>query len=425
MMAREMSESQSRATAPERTGWDRWGPIIGNWLPYLLLAIATALTLLQANANAREQLVTLLLAFLAAAWVFLLYSRAPEPREANQLRMVVYFAGFLLFASVLMARQPLFFIFAITGFFHAAVLRPRALTVAGVAATSIIINTIITGFPWQTTEAWFMFVTIIVVQTLAFGGGMIISDRLAEQSEQRRQAVAELQAALEENAALQAQLVAQAREAGAAEARRRMAREIHDTLAPGLTGIITQVGALEQARERPDDWQRHLNNAMELARECPGDARRSGNALRPEPLESARLPDALANVAQKWSALNGVPVQVTTSGTAIDLHGELEFVLLRTAQEALANIARHAHASRVGLTLSYVGNSVILDIRDDGVGFTVSEVEADSSGYGLVAMRERLRRIGGQLSIESEPGAGTAISAAVPVLPAVENGGER
>lgn len=270
-----------------------------------------------------------------------------------------------------------------------------------------------------------MFVTIIVVQTLAFGGGMIISDRLAEQSEQRRQAVAELQAALEENAALQAQLVAQAREAGAAEERRRMAREIHDTLAQGLTGIITQLGALEQARERPDDWQRHLNNAMELARESLREARRSVNALRPEPLESARLPDALANVAQKWSALNGVPVQVTTSGTAIDLHGELEFVLLRTAQEALANIARHAHASRVGLTLSYVGNSVILDIRDDGVGFTVSEVEADSSGYGLVAMRERLRRIGGQLSIESEPGAGTAISAAVPLLPAVQNGGER
>src|SRR5690606_7038282 len=121
--------------------------------------------------------------------------------------------------------------------------------VLGVAATSVLIHTIITGFPWPTMDGWLIFGSIIVIQTLAIGFGTVMGERLAELSEQRRQAVDRLEAALAENAGLHAQLLAQAREAGVLEERQRMAREIHDTLAQGLTGIITQLEAVEQARD--------------------------------------------------------------------------------------------------------------------------------------------------------------------------------
>jgi signal transduction histidine kinase len=363
---------------------------------------------------------TAALAAIAAAWVFRMFTRAPEPRRGS-VRLAIYFFGLLAIASVSMSRQPLFFVFAITGFFHASLLRPWPLALLGVAATSILINTIITGFPWPTIELWFLFLTIIVVQTFAIGYGTFIGEKLAEQSEQRKQAVARLESALEENAGLHAQLLAQAREAGVLDERQRMAREIHDTLAQGLIGIITQLEAAEQARDRPDDWHRHLDNAARLARESLSEARRSVEASRPEPLDSGHFPDALAEVAQQWSSMNGVAVEITTTGEVVPLHPEVEVALLRTAQEALANVAKHANASRAGLTLSYMGDSVTLDVRDDGDGFEVpaaASVHGRAVGFGLTAMRQRVSRVAGTLTIESEPGAGTAVSARVPAIPA-------
>jgi signal transduction histidine kinase len=108
---------------------------------------------------------------------------------------------------------------------------------------------------------------------------------------------------------------------------------------------------------------------------------------------------------------------VTTTGEAIPLHPEIESALLRTAQEALANVAKHAGATRVGVTLSFIGDVVALDVRDDGVGFEVSEGRVKSgSGFGLTAMRQRVSRVAGTLAIESEPGGGTAVSARVPAI---------
>jgi signal transduction histidine kinase len=191
-----------------------------------------------------------------------------------------------------------------------------------------------------------------------------------------------------------------------------MAREIHDTLAQGLTGIITQLQAAEQADRQHAGWRRHVRAATDLARESLTEARRSVDALRPASLENAGLGDALATVGERWSSLHGIPVQVTTTGTAQPLAKQAEFVLLRTAQEALANVAKHARASRVGLTLSYLPGEVALDVRDDGRGF--DPAATPDGGFGLVAMRQRVQDQAGLLLIESEPGAGTAISARLP-----------
>lgn len=411
----------ARDGQPAELSWEHWGRVIGNTLPYATLAIALLISLLQRDVTWQERLTTGLLSVLAAAWVYLLYTRIPGNRREKPAIMLVYFAGFLALAAALMARQPIFFLFAITGFLHAADLRPWPLVFLGVGLISILINTLITGFPWSTRESWILFSSLIVLQTLILGFGNLLGERLARLSEQRRQAVASLEAALEENAGLQAQLLEQAREAGILEERQRLAREIHDTLAQGLIGIITQLEAFEGGQELQPDRKRHLENAKRLARESLREARRSVQALRPGPLEKGGLPQALLETAQSWSSLHGVRAEVTTSGDPIPLAPQVEAALLRTAQEALSNVAKHAQASRVGLTLSYMDELVVLDIRDDGVGFQALEPgEGAIAGFGLASMRQRLSQVGGSLEIESEPGGGTAISARVPLLTPVE-----
>src|SRR4029079_14375180 len=142
--------------------------------------------------------------------------------------------------------------------------------------------------------------------------------------------------------------------------RGRIAGEIHDTIAHGLTGIVTQLEAAEQASDRQDDWRRHVDNAIRLARESLAEARRSVEASRPEVLEGVTLEDGLADVAQRWSAINGVPGEVIATRGPLPLHPEIELALLRTAQEALANVAKQAGASRAGVTLTYMGDEVAL-----------------------------------------------------------------
>jgi signal transduction histidine kinase len=206
-----------------------------------------------------------------------------------------------------------------------------------------------------------------------------------------------------------------------------MAREIHDTLAQSLAGIITQLQAADQVG-RDAERRRHLDAALQLARESLSEARRSVQALRPEPLQGGRIEEALSVVAERWSALHGVAATVTTTGAPRPMPAETELTLLRTAQEALANVAKHASASRVGVTLSYFGDLVTLDIRDDGVGFSGGPGLGAGSGgpgglgegrlmggFGLTAMRERVEGLAGSLAIESEPGVGTTISASLPV----------
>jgi signal transduction histidine kinase len=250
------------------------------------------------------------------------------------------------------------------------------------------------------------------------------SDRHTAQREEQFDEVTEakrrLEATLAENAGLHRQLLTQAREAGVLDERQRMAREIHDTLAQGLAGIITQLQAAEQAANDPERWRRHLTAATELARGSLTEARRSVHELRPEPLSTARLSDALRDVAARFTELHGVTATVEIAGTVRAMAPEVEVVLLRTAQEALANVARHASATRVVITLSYLDHDVALDVCDDGRGFDPAQTpkaKRESGGFGLVAMRQRVEGLFGALSVESQPGSGTAISARIPDVP--------
>ncbi|WP_087101279.1 sensor histidine kinase [Nocardiopsis sp. JB363] len=267
------------------------------------------------------------------------------------------------------------------------------------------------------------FVVTIVVMVVVFSHlGEVTADRSAE----REQMVRRLRETIRENEGLHAQLLVQAREAGVLDERRRIAREIHDTLAQGFVGIITQLQAAERSGAG-GEWRPRVDNSLRLARENLTEARRSVDALGPAPLESAALPEALSDLTSRWARLHGVRADFTATGEVRPLRDEVAAALLRTVQEALANVAKHAGAERVGVTLSYMEDVVALDVRDDGVGFDpargpsprpngASDGDSDGArgGFGLTSMRQRVAGLSGILEIESASGAGTAISVVVP-----------
>ena len=164
--------------------------------------------------------------------------------------------------------------------------------------------------------------------------------------------------------------VGQAREAGVGDERRRMAREIHDTLAQGLAGIITQLQAAEGSRPGDGRSGAHIEAALALARDSLAEARRSVQALRPEALERGPAGGRPRRGGRRSLVGTTVAPEVRVTGDVRSLHPELEVALLRVAQEALANVAQHAHASRVAVdTVLSGGPGRRSTWCDDGVGF--------------------------------------------------------
>nr|MDP9494716.1 histidine kinase [Actinomycetota bacterium] len=293
------------------SSWERGFDLVVVWVPYVTLLMGTGLSLLSSNQSSTDRLLTVAWAAVTATWVFFMFTRAGERRK-SQTWMRIYFAGLTVLATGLMFHNGGFFIFAITGFIHSFLLRPAPIAFLGVAVTSLVINSRIV-FPDPTADGWWFFGIIVVIQTVAIGFGTIGGEKIAELSEVRRRTVVELQAALEENAGLHAQLLVQAREAGVTDERQRMAREIHDTIAQGLTGIVTQLEAAGQVKDDPAELQRHLDNATRLARESLTEARRSVNAIVPAPLENHGLPEAIADVAARWSSMSNVSAEVVVT----------------------------------------------------------------------------------------------------------------
>ncbi|NJN55066.1 MAG: hypothetical protein HC804_10090 [Anaerolineae bacterium] len=137
--------------------------------------------------------------------------------------------------------------------------------------------------------------------------------------------------------------------------------------------------------------------------------------LRPDLLEQQSLPDAIMRTAVRWQEETDIPVTLTTTGTPVPLHPDIEVTLLRATQESLANVRKHARATAVQLTLSYMGDMVILDVQDNGVGMNGAAPSSLSGGYGLQAMRERATQLNGTAEIESELGEGTTVVVSLPL----------
>jgi PAS domain S-box-containing protein len=211
-----------------------------------------------------------------------------------------------------------------------------------------------------------------------------------------------------------ARLYEQARTLAVAEERNRMAREIHDTLAQGFTGILLQLQVAESLLdgEEPDARAR-LQRAQELARSSLREARRSVWNLRPSTLQGRTLPEALRDHLAEWRGQTGIGTNLIVVGEERPLAPATEETLLRVAQEALNNAYKHARASQVEVTVVIELDQVKVRICDDGVGLGELARPSDGGGFGLVSMRERAGRLGGTLEIESAPNQGTCVQVVV------------
>src|SRR5690349_11862514 len=324
--------------------------------PYVLLAILTVVTISVKHSAAGSLRIDLTLCGLAAAWIAWMFTLHPAWRVRPR-PMAVFFVVFVVIMAILVLRDPWFGFLTPAGYFYAFAVLRWPWRLAGVAAVAVVAGTAqSSGIDKGTVLGLAAYLAVLAVNVLPMCS-LTWLDRYNDQQKDRRElalaevseAKSKLEAPLAENAALHQQLLTQAREAGILDERQRMAREIHDTLAQGLTGIVTQLQAAEHAADDPAAWRRHHAAATALAREGLTEARRSVNELRPQPLETGRLADAIADVAAKWSARHSIPAQVTVTGVARAMCPEAEVALLRTAQEALANVAKHAPtATRVG-----------------------------------------------------------------------------
>src|SRR5580693_1587633 len=470
-----MWRPQMTSTMPPQAGPatldERDHPVL-DVLPYGMLVFCVLLSFSFDEPGPHARLAGLILSGLSAAWILWMYTLHPAWRRRPRV-MAVFITVLLVLGALLIVDNTLFGIYTFTIYFFVLRYLVWPWRLLGAAAVGLLAATSQAyGVNKDTLAGVVIYLVIVAVNVTIFVGYTWSRWTTTMLDERRRQALEELSAAnhkleatLSENAGLQQQLLTQAREAGVQDERQRMARE--------LTGIITQLQAAEQAADDPAGWRRHFGAATRLARESLSEARRSVEALRPESLELARLSEALGEVAGRWSSLHGIPVQVTTTGTARPMPPEAEFALLRTAQEALANVARHARATRVGVTLSYMEDQVALDVRDDGQGFDLKKLCAQAAGagpantspantspantspantngsshvhhingliglsvgdglrrdpastsdggFGVVAMRERIESLAGTRQVESEPGFGTGVSACLPVAARTE-----
>ncbi|MCJ1679993.1 sensor histidine kinase [Streptomyces sp. APSN-46.1] len=233
-------------------------------------------------------------------------------------------------------------------------------------------------------------------------------EALYRESERRRELIEEL-------IATRAELAAVEHGAGILAERERLAREIHDTLAQGLSSIQLLLRAAERTLARDAPALPHIARAREAAQENLAEARRFVRALTPPDLEHGSLAAALERLC---AGVRGPRVRFSLSGTPCALPTPYEVALLRIAQSALANVVRHAAAERAEITLTFMDSSVTLDIMDDGKGFVLPALparEGREGGFGLPAMRSRAESLGGLFTVESAQGQGTAVAVALPL----------
>jgi signal transduction histidine kinase len=205
----------------------------------------------------------------------------------------------------------------------------------------------------------------------------------------------------------------QSQRAAVFEERNRMARDIHDTLAQGFTGVIVQLEAAEDAiscgsRKEADD---HLHRAGELARRSLSEARRSVHALRPQALQEHNFWEALKGSIKNTTAGTALHTKFQAQGKLPELPPSWQENLLHIGQEALSNTLKYARAANFETRLSYNAKALRLELRDDGRGFKTKDRH---DGVGLRGMRERVEQMGGALEITSIRGKGTKITVVLP-----------
>lgn len=312
---------------------------------------------------------------------------------------------------VLLVLTPDAIYLAFPWFFLLLYLLPRPVGLTVVLLTTVAAAA---GFGWHQDRFTAAMVIGPVLGAAAAIATVFGYQTVQAESEQRRRLIIELDRARTELAEAQ-------HRAGVLDERERLAREIHDTLAQGFTSIQLLLAAANRSLAPPQRLNAHraselVEQARLTAQENLHEARRFVRALAPADLDQSTLPAALQRLCATTTTRTGIPVSFRQVGHVPTLPTPVEVALLRIAQAALGNVTQHANPSRADVTLTGMDAAITLDVVDDGTGFDtnapvpVTAGSAGQGGFGLRSMRSRAADLGGVLSVESQPGRGTAVS---------------
>jgi signal transduction histidine kinase len=366
---------------------------------YLLLAYATIEATTGASQSTASKAVRLSLVAALGAWYWIWLIARPRTSR----RDLLYLVGAVGLWAPLIALDP---VFLNLGF---GVLAPFCLHDLRHGAAVVLVVAV--GWIWQLTRERGTVPWPAVVAVCVFAAGTLLSvaymGTIVRQSRERQRLIEQLQAT-------RAELAAAERQAGTLAERQRLARDLHDTLTQGFASVVLLLEAAQASLALGRPVERHIQQALRSARDNLAESRRVVWALRPRPLAEQPLPQALGELTGRLAEETGLRAEAVVTGTARPLPAHVEEALLRIVQEALANVRKHAAASRVTVTLSYLDDVTMLDVHDDGVGFDHAATAAAAGGLGLHAMAERVAALGGSLAVESAPGEGTTIAVEVP-----------
>lgn len=381
---------------------------LGTWLAYFGLATAGTVCIVLANPGQdwRATAASVAAVLVSQAIYFAFARPSVAGIRANGPRAWIFVATAvpLFIAAVALNRWAALSLFALTpqvfllltfGFAAAAIV------VMNLGSTAVQIATGTHALP--TIVEQIGIAVFVVVFSLFFGSRMLA---IAERSAERLRLITQLREREAEVAALSA-----AR--GAEQERTRIAREMHDTLAQGFASIVTLGHAAQTSLSTdPDAARRQVDLITRTAQENLAESRRIIHALSPSRLEQDTLADALARIVASFQEETGIAATFTLDGDATAVAPAEAVVVLRIVQESLANIRKHAHAARVGVELTCDADMAGIRVDDDGDGF---DAASPSAGYGLAGMRARVAENGGTIDIRSSPGAGTTVSASIPI----------
>jgi signal transduction histidine kinase len=356
----------------------------------------------------RHLLVVGVLAALGAAYQFIgvpaLQSRAPAPSHVYRIVMIA-----LVATVIFLYPQAVFLMFIASPQVWLLCERNREGILYSLLLLLAVGGAQVGAAGWTMEAFWntlpWMLISLVVSLLLGVWIGKVIT-----QSEQRGQLIQELEAARD-------QLAEAHHAAGVMAERERMAREIHDTLAQGMTSIVmlAQTAAVELQRGGGESTATRLAAIEDTARENLAEARALVAAFTPVALTEATLTEVLRRQAERFAAETGIDVRVSLDmpdDEVAALPQGQQVVLLRAAQESLANVRKHAGATSVLISLTMSAEGVGIEVRDDGTGF--EPTAAAGSGFGLAAMRGRVEESGGSVQVESAPGRGTRVQVLIP-----------
>jgi signal transduction histidine kinase len=395
-----------RVDRADRKDQDVWVRTIVGWHVafWLMLSVVALVVLAQPDLSPGTRAAAGgLVAVLAAAYAFL---GAPAARSRDVLRSRAYLGLLIVVTTALVAMDVnvsflLFLAFPQVWFFSD---RPRDGVIGTVVLTLAVGAALVVALG---TRADTVTVAVSMGISLTFSilmglwiGGVIM------QSRSRADLIRDLEAT-------RAALAEAHHSQGVTAERERLAREIHDTLAQGFTSVVMLAQAAQAQLPRDPGAARTQLAAIErTARENLAEARALVAAFSPVALEGTDLAGALRRLSDRFAADTGIDVRLDIGPGVADLPRDHEVVLLRAAQEALANVRRHSQARSVTVRLGLDGGSARVEVTDDGTGFDPDA----SSGFGLSGMRDRVSDVGGAVDVESLPGQGTRVSVRVPAL---------